>query len=226
MSDISPIDEYFFAQQVTPEQMDALWAQGWRHFGVFFFRYSTLHKSNGVHHVTPLRLPLARFALSTSQKRVLKKNQDLRVEIREAVIDEAKEALFDRHKTRFAENVPDSIYDFFTPQPACIPCHAKEICLFQNEDLIAATFLDLGAQATSSVYSIYEPTASKRSLGIHLILLSIAYSLQLGKRYYYPGYAYQEPSVYDYKKRLRGLEQYEWQEWKPFSAASKSEIGR
>lgn len=213
MSDRSEIDEHFWAQEVTPEQMDYVWEHGWRHFGAYFFRYATLTKKDGHFHVVPLRLKLEQFSLSNSQKRVVKKNQDLRLEIRDASIDAAKEALFDRHKTRFADNVPDSIYDFFTPHPAVIPCHAKEICLWQEERLIAASFLDIGAQATSSVYSIYEPSETKRSLGIYLILLSIAYSMELGMRYYYPGYAYREPSHYDYKKRFSGLEQYNWEKW-------------
>ena len=213
MSDISKLDEYFFTPQLRPEQMDYLWSHGWRHFGEFFFRYATLHKNGDLYHVTPLRIELARFTLSSSQKRVLKKNQDLRVEIRDAFIDEAKEALFDRHKTRFTENVPDSIYGFLSPEPAFIPCQTKEVCLFQNEQLLAVSFLDVGAVATSSVYAIFEPTEIKRSLGIYLILLSIAYSQQNGKQLYYPGYAYEEPSVYDYKKRFRGLEKHDWQEW-------------
>ena len=208
------IDEYFFADEVTPEQMDYLWAHGWRHFGTYFFRYAALAKSEGQYHVTPLRIRLANFSLTTSQQRVLKKNQDLELEIRDACIDPVKIALFDRHKTRFTENVPRSLYDFFTPQPAHIPCHTKEVCLYKNGELLAASFLDIGAQATSSVYSIYEPTETNRSLGIQLILLSIAYSLRLGVQYYYPGYAYREPSHYDYKKRFRGLEEFDWQEWR------------
>lgn len=214
MSDQAAIDEYFFAPEITPEQMDFLWEHGWRHFGAYFFRYATLAKADSLYHVLPLRLKLANFSPSTSQKRVVKKNQDLRLEIREAAIDEAKIALFDRHKTRFADNVPDSIYDFFTPYPARIPCHTKELCLFQEGHLIAVSFLDIGAHATSSVYAIYEPTETKRSLGIYLILLSIAYSQELGMTHYYPGYAYREPSHYDYKKRFSGLEQFDWVEWK------------
>jgi arginine-tRNA-protein transferase len=215
MSEAHNLDEYFFADAVTPEQMDFLWAQGWRHFGVYFFRYATMTKHNGLFHVMPLRIKLAHFSLSTSLKRILKKNRDLRLEIRAASLDAEKEALFDGHKTRFAENVPDSIYDFFTPQPATIPCAAKEICLFQEDKLLAASFLDIGAESTSSVYSFYDPTAARRSLGIQLILLSIGYSRELGRAYYYPGYAYHEPSHYDYKKRFSGLEQFDWQNWRP-----------
>lgn len=219
------IDEYFFADEATPEQMDYLWADGWRHFGMFFFRYSTLQKRDGIFHVSPLRLSLEKFTLSTSQKRVIKKNQDLRVEIRDAEIDDEKAALFDRHKVRFSENIPDSIFDFFSSQPSSIPCQTKEICLFREEQMIAASFLDLGALASSSVYSIFEPTETKRGLGIYLILLSIAYSQELGKQFYYPGYAYLEPSHYDYKKRFAGLEQFDWQHWQEYNP-QKNETGR
>lgn len=215
MSDRSEIDEHFWAHEVTPDQMDYVWEHGWRHFGAYFFRYATMANKDGLFHVVPLRLKLDQFSLSTSQKRVVKKNQDLRLEIQDVVIDGTKEALFDRHKTRFAENVPDSIYDFFTPQPASTPCQTKEVCVFQDDRLIAASFLDMGAQATSSVYSIYDPVETKRSLGIYLILRSIAYSIELGKTFYYHGYAYREPSHYDYKKRFSGLEQFDWGEWKP-----------
>lgn len=215
MLDNPNIDEYGFVQKASPEQMDFAWEHGWRHFGTYFFRYATLNSSEGCFHVIPLRLRLDQFSLSTSQKRVLKRNQDLRTEIRDAFIDTTKEALFDRHKTRFAENVPDSIYDFFTPHPATIPCQTKEVCVFQEDRLIAVSFLDIGAHATSSVYSIFDPIETKRSLGIYLILLSIAYSQKLGKEFYYHGYAYREPSHYDYKKRFSGLEQFDWVEWKP-----------
>lgn len=216
MAEETSLDEYFFADAVTTAQMDYLWAHGWRHFGMYFFRYATLAQTNEILHVEPLRIRLADFTLSTSQKRVFKKNKDLRLAIREAALDDVKEALFERHKTRFTENVPDSIYDFFSPLPSEIPCVTKELCLYREDTLVAASFLDIGAEATSSVYSIYEPTESGRSLGVYLILLSIAYAKQLGKRFYYHGYAYREPSHYDYKKRFRALEYYDWERWNPY----------
>ena len=201
------VNEYFFKEQVNAAQMDYLWAHGWRHFGEYFFRYSRV----GAKHVTPLRIDLSGFKLSTSLKRILKVNSDLQVVIREAFLDAEKEALFQRHKIRFTENVPDSIHDFLSAQPAQIPCETKEVCLFRNEKLIGVSFLDFGEDSTSSVYSIYEPEVTKRSLGIFLILNSIRYSMELGKRYYYLGYAYREPSHYDYKKRFSGVEEFEWE---------------
>jgi leucyl-tRNA---protein transferase len=200
------MNEYFFNDQLNGAQMDYLWAHGWRHFGEYFFRYSNVDEK----HVTPLRIDLEKFKLSTSLKRILKVNQDLKVVIRDAFIDDEKAAIFQRHKLRFTENIPDTIYEFLSSNPAQIPCETKEVCLFENEKLIGVSFLDLGENSSSSVYSIYEPEITKRSLGIFLILNSIRYSMELGKRYYYLGYAYREPSHYDYKKRFSGLEKFDW----------------
>ena len=210
------INEYGDADHVPHHLMDHLWALGWRHFGTRFFRYSRLHLQAGWHHVIPLRVKLEHFQPSTSQKRILKRNQALEVQIQPAQIDLEKERLFQLHRTRFTENTPPSLETFLDPEPAWIPCETKEICLYKDERLIGAHFLDIGQTATSSVYSIYDPHESKHSLGINLILLAIQHSLGLGMTHYYPGYATLEPSAYDYKKNLAGLEGFDWREWKRF----------
>jgi leucyl-tRNA---protein transferase len=199
------LNEYFHADHVPPALMDRALAAGWRHFGSYFFRYSR----NGVNHVLPLRVRLEEFGFSTSQKRVRKRNVNLECVIRDAVIDAEKDELFKLHTVRFSENVPDSILTFLDPEPARV-CDTKEICLYKDGRLIGAHFLDVGETSTSSVYSIYDPSESKHSLGIDLILRSITYSFELGKRFYYPGYAYVETSAYDYKKKLSALEVFDW----------------
>jgi arginine-tRNA-protein transferase len=215
---MSFINEYFVGARATPEQMDLLWALGWRHFGNYFFRYSASYHRGGFRTVTPLRVELSKFAPSRSQKRVRGRNRDLRVVIRETFIDDVKEGLFYRHRGRFEENIPDSIYDFLSEEPAVEPCCNQEICVYDGERLLAASFLDIGGQSTSAVYAMFEPSESKRSLGVFTILEAIRYSRELGCKYYYPGYAYREPSVYDYKKNFAGSEYYDWGEgWKPFT---------
>lgn len=211
------INEFFVANHVRAAHMDWLWAQGWRHFGTYFFRYSMAFQSGALCHVIPLRVDLTRFLPSRSQKRAIKRNQDLDVVIRDTDIDAAKEALFDRHRKRFDENVPESIFAFLSTEPASVPCINREICLYRGDQLLAASFLDVGETATSAVYAAFEPDESKRSLGIFTMLRAIEYSRDLGVRYYYPGYAYREPSGYDYKKNFAALEYLDWDGgWKPW----------
>ncbi len=198
--------------------MDALWAEGWRHFGTEFFRYSVAFHTGRIFTVVPLRIDLSRFSISRSQKRVLARNRDLSVVIRDSFIDRIKEDLFERHKQRFKSHVPDSLFDFLSPSPSDTPCRNREISVYTGERLIAVSFLDLGRTATSAVYAMFDPAESSRSLGIFTILEGIRYSRSLDCRYYYPGYAYREPSIYDYKKNFLGLEYYDWESgWKSFS---------
>lgn len=198
--------------------MDVLWAEGWRHFGEHFFRYSLAEHDLELCHVLPLRVDLTRFVPSRSQRRVLKNNQDLQVVIRDAVISSDKEALFDRHRKRFKDNVPDSLHDFLSEQPASVPCRNQEICVYQGDRLLAVSFLDIGETATSAVYAAFEPAEHKRSLGIFTMLCAIEHSRSLDCRYYYSGYAYREPSMYDYKKNFAGLEFLDWSAgWRPYA---------
>jgi leucyl-tRNA---protein transferase len=221
---MSFIDEYFERAWASPEQMDLLWALGWRHFGNYFFRYSASHTPGGFRKVMPLRVDLSKFAPSRSQKRALARNRDLRVIIRDTFIDEIKEGLFYRHRERFKENVPDSIYDFLSEEPAVEPCCNQEICVYDGDRLLATSFLDIGGQSTSAVYAMFEPSESKRSLGIFTMLEAIRYSRELGYKYYYPGYAYREPSIYDYKKNFAGSEYYDWKKgWRPFVKRESAE---
>jgi len=221
---MSFINEYFVRARATPEQMDSLWALGWRHFGKYFFRYSSSPHWGGVRTVIPLRVVLSKFAPSRSQKRALARNRDLKVIIRDTSIDAVKEGLFYRHRDRFKENIPDSIYDFLSEEPAVKPCRNREICVYEGDRLLAASFLDIGGSATSAVYAMFEPSESKRSLGIFTMLEAIRYSRELGCKYYYPGYAYREPSVYDYKKNFSGSECYDWNAgWKPFKGRESVE---
>ena len=205
-----PIDDCVYLMSARPADMDALWEQGWRHFGPMFFRYSHTLSGSEVRHVTPLRVDLQRFTLSKSQRRVRRKIADLRVHVAATCIDAERESLFELHKQRFTENIPDSLEFFLGPSPNRIPCANCEVALFDGTQLIAASYLDVGARSVSSVYGFFHPDHAWRSPGIATMLLEIEYAQQLGCRYYYPGYAFREPSHYDYKKQFSGLESYDW----------------
>jgi arginine-tRNA-protein transferase len=209
-------EEYFLCRSAGPDVMDELWAEGWRHFGAVFFRYRLWEHGGRVLTVTPLRVALARFAPSRGQRRVLARNRGLRVETRPTELDAETRRLFRLHRRRFREQVPDSLDDFLSHAPATVPCRNETIRVYAGARLVAAHFLDVGLEATSSVYSMFDPAESRRSLGVYTILLAAEHTRRAGRRYYYPGYATREPSPYDYKKSLPGLEEYDWRgRWLP-----------
>jgi arginyl-tRNA--protein-N-Asp/Glu arginylyltransferase len=207
----------FECSAVPPEFMDRLWAAGWRHFGVSFFRYSFDVVETKAVTIWPLRLDLEKFVPTKSQRRVLRKNQDARCEFVPATLSAEARAMFHEHKTRFADNVPEELDCFLSDDPARVPCPCLECRVWLGDELAAISYLDLGAAATSAVYGIFSPRHSSRSLGLFTMLREIEHSRGRGCRYYYPGYAAQEASHYDYKKQFTGLEYLDWGsgEWLP-----------
>ena len=212
------INEEFYASQVAPQQLDLLLGSGWRHFGEHFFRYNIGFHENELRRVLPLRIRLAKFEISKSQRRVLRKNQDLQIVFRPIETTTEKDHLFERHKERFNHAVPDSLYDFLSFEPAIVPCEASEVCVYGKNKLLAASFFDVGAESVSAVCAMFEPSEISRSLGIFTMLLTIDFAFKNGKTFYYPGYAYEGNSFYDYKKRFSALEEFDWNgNWKTFN---------
>lgn len=204
------INEEFHAASVSTAQLDLLLADGWRHFGTHFFRYNLGIYQVEIRNVIPLRIRLADFSPSKSQRRVLRKNFDLKVIIRPIEIASEKEELFERHKLRFDQGIPNSLYDFLSQEPARVPCEAFEAAVYQGERLVASSFFDVGARAASGIYAMFEPTEFRRSLGIFTMLKEIEFAIEHGKEFYYQGYCYEGESYYDYKKRFRGTEVFDW----------------
>ena len=203
--------QYAYLEKSTPELMDTLWADGWRHFGTYFFRDTLNFVNDQPCLVTPLRINLTKFSFSKKQKKFLKQVENIRLVYQPAVIDEEKEILFHKHITRFKTNVPNSIYDFLSENPAEIPCQTIEVDLYDSQNyLYGVSFMDVGKDSLSSVYAMFDPDYSALRPGIHTLLAEIQYGIKHQKKYLYTGYAYREASHYDYKKKFSGVEYYDW----------------
>lgn len=209
-SDLVFINEEFYSDAVTPVHLDQLLADAWRHFGTHFFRYNLVIYREEIRRVTPLRIRLANFQPSKSQRRNLRHNGELRVEIRPIEITPESEDLFHRHKLRFDQGVPDSIYDFLSLEPDSIPCEAREIAVYDKDKLIAVSYFDIGLTTTSGIYAAFDPDERTRGLGIFTMLTEIEFSRHAGKDFYYQGYAYEGESFYDYKKQFAATEEFDW----------------
>ena len=126
--------------------------------------------------------------------------------------------LFKRHAERFTENRPPSLYSFISLSPVLVPCASLMCEIRKVGRLLAASFFDVGHESVSSIYAMFDPDESSRSLG-HLTLLSeIQFAQHYKKNFVYTGYAHTISSYYDYKKRYRGTEFYDWRSaWHPMS---------
>ena len=216
------LDEHFVSWSQTPEQMDSLWERGWRHFGPIFYRYREAITAEGLRHVMPLRVDIEKFVPSKSHRRVLRRNADVEIRVRRAQLDAERQRLFDLHKMRFKDNIPNSLEDFLGPAPQAGPCLTIEVGGYLEGRLVAASYLDVGGTGVSSIYAFFDPEFAGRSLGTATVLWEMVVARRSGKRWYYPGYCYVEPSGYDYKRQFRPMECYDWESWHPLSARAAS----
>ena len=213
------ISHEFEAESVSHEMIDELLAHGWRHFGTNFFRYNWQMVGDEWQTVVPVRIRLSNFSMTKSQRRVLRKNADVLCEWVPAEIDDTVREMFQRHKRRFTDNVPDDITSFLSPTPADVPGEGRMLRCMVEGRVVAFSFVDIGRTSVSSVYGIFEPSYSDRSLGIFTMLTEIEMAKASGFVFHYPGYVTSGSSGYDYKKQFAGLEGYDWelQTWRPFT---------
>lgn len=220
-ADFKFINEEFRVDRVTPVQLDALLAEGWRHFGTHFFRYNLGLYELDIRRVIPLRIRLTDFSLSKNQRRVLARNADVVVESGPIEISGEATRLFERHKRRFKFGVPDSVYDFVSGD-STRPCETHQLTVRIDSHLAAVSYFDIGDRSISAVYAMFDPEFSTRSLGIFTMLKEIELAIEAEREFYYQGYSYEGESFYDYKKRFRGTECFDWKgAWRRQGAANK-----
>jgi arginine-tRNA-protein transferase len=197
---------------LSPEEMDVLLADAWRHNGEHFYRSKLdIYQEKWVK-VVPLRINLAKFSFSKHHKKLLHRQRFTTVEYQAIEIDEYRIVMFHVHCIRYKESLPESLYDFLGNQPGVVPCATLECALYdEEEELYACSYFDISANAISSIYAMFDLNYSKRSPGLHTLLAEILYAMEHQKQYVYLGYAYDVPSYYDYKKQFNGLECYDWE---------------
>lgn len=203
--------EEFYSDLLAHDELDLALSLGFRHFGIHFYRYDVNFHHGKKVHVLPLRINLENYKKSKSQKKIWNKNLNFQTKIEKTIITDEILDLFNRHKARFKEYIPESIYTFINKEsPEKIPCEMNQILVLDKNKIIAVSFLDIGNISTSSIYAMFDPEYENFSLGIYTMLLEIEYSIETKKNFYYPGYAFEEPSFYDYKKQFHGLENYNY----------------
>lgn len=211
-----PVFESFEAGAVDAHELDALLESGWRNFGREFFRTSHAIHDQQLCGVLALRLDAMQFAPTPSLRRTIRKNANTRITVVLARQQPAYDELFERHKQRFRDSVPQSLRDFLSEDPAKIPYVTVAFELHVRDRLAAVSFLALGGKSVSAVYAMFDPEFAPLRPGMFTMVQEIRFAAESGRRWYYPGYAYSLPSPYDYKLTLPGIEVFDWRgHWMP-----------
>mgnify|MGYP001791998070 CR=1 FL=1 len=170
------------------------------------------------------RINVAAFRPSKSQKRVIKRNANLE---RCATAPWATEDQFDLFRRYLDSRHADGgmadmdIFEFAamieeTPiRSRVVEYHALEDGV--RDALTAVCLTDVLDDGLSMVYSFYEPTLDRNSLGTYIILDHIEIAREAGLPYVYLGYWVPGSEKMGYKARFSGLEIYRGGVWQPLT---------
>lgn len=180
--------EYRFMTGVTPEELQVLLEHGWRRFGMSYFRPVCAACAECV----SLRIPIATFRPTKSQRRALRKCAHLRVVARDPVADEERLALHHawhrmRERTRGWRSGCTDLEEFRIT--FCLPqdC-ARELDYYDGDRLVGVGYVDETTDALSSVYFFYHPDVRELSLGVASVLFELAWARDRGRSHLYLGY--------------------------------------
>lgn len=202
----------------NPEQTDALFEVGDRRAGPTFYR----PECPGCAACESLRLPMARFAPSKSQRRVRRLCEGQV----EAVLGPAQATarhveIYNRHKRERGLSSGDEDIDLETFRRYYMESglETREVAYLVDGRLVAFSILDVGERSVSSVYHAFDPDESRRSLGTFSVLREIELFGALGFDWYYLGLWVGDCESLAYKARFFPHQRRTDGVWREYSAA-------
>ncbi|MEM1384593.1 MAG: arginyltransferase [Pseudomonadota bacterium] len=173
-----------------------------------------------------IRLPVAEFDPSRTQKRIQKRNSDLIRRPCEAWATETQFNLFRRYLDQRHADGGMADMDAFdyasmvdeTPVNSTVVEYAIDTDSSGRRSLVAACLSDILGDGLSMVYSFFEPEHADRSLGAYMILDHVRLASEMGLPYVYLGYWVAGSMKMDYKTKYRPFELYDGSAWRRFTS--------
>lgn len=220
--------QHYYPQSLSPARLDKFLASGWFRSAPMLYRSQLICLEGDVFSTVNIRLRLKDYEFKRSLRKILRRNNTkFRTFVQKANLDQAKQRLYDGQKHRFKGFIFDSLNQFFFANMEESVFNTYEVNVYDGDELVAVSFFDQGKKSVASILGLYNQNYEKYSLGTYTMLLEIDYSLKTGKKYYYPGYILDQPSVFDYKLRLDNgtMEYYNWKgRWRPYTKLGKERL--
>jgi len=205
--------QYGFAAEALPGELyDALLDRGFRRSGQVFYAM----ECQGCRRCVPLRVPTATFRPSKSQRRVLKRNQDVTVDYRAPEFSEEAFAVYRRYLAHQHPGSPQSserdefVDAFYRPV-----VDSLEARYFVGDRLIGVSLLDACDRSWSSVYHFFDPDEGRRSVGVFSALAEIEAARRRGVPHYHLGFWIEGAATMEYKADYGPHEVLERGRWAP-----------
>jgi len=182
--------------------------QGWRRFGNMFFRPICAECSA----CESVRIDVGAYEFSRSERRVMRKNEDLQIVIRRPTMTQRHLELFilyhhHMHERRGWEEQTVTPGNYYTSFVQGHNDFGYEVLFFEGRNLLAVDLIDVLPQGISSIYFYYDPEHAKRSLGRFSMLHQIRLAKEYNLPWIYLGYYVQGCPSLEYKREYAPLQQ-------------------
>jgi arginine-tRNA-protein transferase len=194
-------------QAVSGSEYADLLARGWRRFGWQFFRPACPRCTE----CRSIRILAQEFQSSAGQRRVLRKNEDVRTELHSLFAVQETVALYNRYQRFMHEHRGwelqhasfASYHDMFLSGAAEF---GRQWLYFHKDRLIGVAMMDVARDAASLVYFFHDPEWRAQSPGMFSVLTQINYARTKGLPYVYLGYWIKDCGSMNYKNRFKPYE--------------------
>lgn len=163
----------------------------------------------GCNGCVPIRLPVSSFRPSRSQQRVWNRNADLVVRTEPALATDEHYDLFSRYQ-RARHGGSEMAAMSFSDFRAMVEDSVVNTELMSIRDpsgaLLGACLTDILSSGLSAVYSYFEPTEERRSLGTFSILKLVQEAGARARPHVYLGYWIEDCAKMTYKSRFQPVE--------------------
>lgn len=199
-----------YPQELDPEHLDAYLAGGWYRMGQSIFTTHFLCFGTDFYSAIWIRLPLHGYRFGKRLAKLMRGNHGrFRCVFGPAKIDAEREALYQRYREDFPAPISPSIQSALMDHESYNIFHTWELAVYDGNHMVALSYFDLGHTSIASILGFYHPDYKVHSLGFFTMLMEIAFGLENGFQYYYPGYVVPGYSRFDYKMRIGEVEYYD-----------------
>jgi leucyl-tRNA---protein transferase len=188
-----------------------LMARGYRRSGDHFYAMACPDCALCV----PLRVPVATFRPSRSQRRACRRNGDVRVEFAAPREDEATYALYRRylahqHPTANVPSREEFVAWLYAPVTDTVEARYRI-----GDRHVGSSVLDVTPAAVSAVSHFFDPDFADRSLGTYSAVVEIHYARSRGAEWYHLGFWIEGAKTMDYKANFQPHELLRDGRWQP-----------
>jgi arginyl-tRNA--protein-N-Asp/Glu arginylyltransferase len=198
-------------QPVSTEFHTHLSEIGFRRSGAHMYRP---HCSN-CQHCVACRIVVDRFTPNKRYRRILKRNEDLDVEVVDTIDSEEYYQLYEGYINR--RHKDGDMYPATREQFESFLIQQHESTVFyrvrNGEKLVAVMISDILSNGLSAVYTFYDVNEQKRSLGNYAILWQIEETRRRRLSFVYLGYWIRDCEKMNYKLQFRPIELLLNQRW-------------